>query len=92
MSDPLQPQPWWVAVAGTLLFTVRWLIGVGASSARATIEAQKEDLARLNARVDKLEEREEDYLALIEELRRQNAMLREALERAERAMVERTAD
>jgi len=80
MPENLTPQPWWVAVLGGLLFTVRWLIGFGASSAKATIESQKEDLNRLNARVDRLEEREKEYLALIEELRAQNGLLRKALD------------
>ncbi|CDG41297.1 hypothetical protein ASAP_3252 [Asaia bogorensis] len=79
MPENLTPQPWWVAVLGGLLFTIRWLIGFGASSAKATIESQRQDLDRLNARVDRLEEREKEYLALIEELRKQNAILREAL-------------
>ena len=83
MPDNLTPQPWWVAVLGGLLFTIRWLIGFGASSAKATIESQRQDLDRLNDRVDRLEEREKEYLALIEELRAQNAMLREALDRRE---------
>ncbi|GBQ14701.1 hypothetical protein [Swaminathania salitolerans] len=83
MPENLTPQPWWVAAVGALLFTVRWLIGFGASSAKATIESQKQDLARLNARVDKLEEREKEYLALIEELRAQNGLLRDALRRQE---------
>ncbi|GBR07270.1 hypothetical protein HW511_11980 [Asaia siamensis] len=82
MPENLQPQPWWVAVIGGVLFTVRWLIGLGASGARATIEAQKETLARLNARVDKLEQREDENLTVIQELRTQNAMLRNALCRA----------
>lgn len=79
MPDNLTPQPWWVAVIGGLLFTIRWLIGFGASSAKATIESQRQDLDRLNARVDKLEEREKDYLALIEELRTQNELLRQSI-------------
>ncbi|WP_222547523.1 hypothetical protein [Asaia lannensis] len=79
MSDEFQPQPWWVAVFGGALFTVRWLIGFGAAGARHTINTQKEALARLNARVDKLEQREEENLRLIEELRQQNTLLREAL-------------
>ena len=82
MPENLTPQPWWVAVLGGLLFTIRWLIGFGASSAKATIESQRQDLVRLNARVDKLEEREKEYLALIEELRAQNELLRETLARA----------
>ncbi|WP_336947504.1 hypothetical protein [Asaia sp. HN010] len=82
MPDNLTPQPWWVAVLGGLLFTIRWLIGFGASSAKATIESQRQDLDRLNARVDKLEEREKEYIVLIEELRKQNAMLREGLTRS----------
>lgn len=81
MPENLTPQPWWVAVLVGLLFTVRWLIGFGASSARATIESQRKDLDRLNARVDKLEEREREYLELIEELRAQNGLLRAALNR-----------
>lgn len=83
MPDSLQPQPWWVAVIGGTLFTIRWLIGFGASNAKATIESQKQDLARLNSRVDRLERREAEYLALIGELRVQNAMLREALKSAQ---------
>ncbi|WP_438382022.1 hypothetical protein ABHV46_14220 [Asaia sp. BMEF1] len=79
MPENMQPQPWWVAALGGALFTVRWLVGFGASGARATIEAQKESLSRLNARVDKLEQREDENLALIEELRAQNAILRDAL-------------
>ncbi|GBQ86787.1 hypothetical protein [Asaia krungthepensis] len=82
MPENITPQPWWVAVVGGVLFTVRWLIGFGASSAKATIESQRQDLDRLNARVDKLEEREEENLQLIEELRAQNAMLRAALGQA----------
>jgi len=82
MPDNLTPQPWWVAVLGGLLFTIRWLIGFGASSAKATIESQRQDLDRLNDRVDRLEEREKEYLALIEELRAQNELLRETLARA----------
>ncbi|MDL2172055.1 hypothetical protein [Asaia sp. HumB] len=88
MPDNLTPQPWWVAVIGGLLFTIRWLIGFGASSAKATIESQRQDLDRLNARVDKLEEREEENLSLIEELRAQNTILREALGRAGIALPE----
>lgn len=91
MPDNLTPQPWWVAVIGGLLFTIRWLIGFGASSAKATIESQRQDLDRLNARVDKLEEREEENLSLIEELRAQNAILREALGRAGIALPEPVA-
>ena len=83
MPENLTPQPWWVAVIGGLLFTIRWLIGFGASSSKATIASQQEEIDRLNARVDRLEEREKEYLALIEELRAQNAMLREALDRRE---------
>lgn len=79
MPENLTPQPWWVAVIGGLLFTIRWLIGFGASSAKATIESQREDLDRLNTRVDRLEEREREYLKLIEELRKQNGLLQEAL-------------
>lgn len=79
MPESITPQPWWVAVIGGLLFTIRWLIGFGASSARATIESQREDLDRLNARVDRLEAREKEYIALIEELRMQNSALRELL-------------
>ncbi|WP_025884718.1 hypothetical protein [Asaia prunellae] len=82
MPDNLTPQPWWAALVGGMLFTIRWLIGFGASSAKATIESQRQDLDRLNARVDKLEEREKEYLALIDELRTQNAMLRKAMGRA----------
>ena len=81
MPENLTPQPWWVAVLGGLLFTIRWLIGFGASSAKATIESQRQDLDRLNARVDRLEEREKGYLALIEELRAQNRLLRKSLNR-----------
>jgi len=83
MPENLTPQPWWVAVIGGLLFTIRWLIGFGASSAKATIESQRQDIDRLNARVDKLEEREREYLELIEELRAQNVLLREALSKRE---------
>lgn len=83
MPENLTPQPWWVAVLGGLLFTIRWLIGFGASSAKATIESQRQDIDRLNARVDKLEEREREYLELIEELRAQNVLLREALSERE---------
>ena len=79
MPENLTPQPWWVAVIGGLLFTIRWLIGFGALSAKATIESQRQDIDRLNARVDRLEEREREYLELIEELRAQNVLLREAL-------------
>lgn len=82
MPENLQPQPWWVAVLGGLLFTIRWLIGLGASGSRATIDAQKAALERLNARVDMLEKREDQNLALIGELRTQNALLRDALCRA----------
>ncbi|WP_336945662.1 hypothetical protein [Asaia sp. HN010] len=82
MPENMQPQPWWVAALGGVLFTIRWLVGFGASGARTTIEAQKESLLRLNARVEKLEQREDENLALIEELRTQNAMLRDALCRA----------
>lgn len=82
MPENLTPQPWWVAVIGGLLFTIRWLIGFGASSSKATIASQQEEIDRLNARVDRLEEREREYLELIEELRAQNVLLREALGRA----------
>lgn len=83
MPDSLQPQPWWAAILGGFLFTVRWLIGFGASNAKATIESQKQDIARLNDRVDRLEQREAGYLALIDELRAQNAVLRKALGQTE---------
>ncbi|NVN03873.1 MULTISPECIES: hypothetical protein [Asaia] len=79
MPENLTPQPWWVAVIGGLLFTIRWLIGFGASSSKATIASQQEEIDRLNTRVDKLEAREEVNLELIEELREQNGLLREAL-------------
>ena len=82
MNEAYQPQPWWAAVVGGILFTIRWLIGFGASNARSTIASQREDLARLNARVDKLEQREEENLHLIEELRQQNALLRDLLWRS----------
>ncbi|NVN44984.1 hypothetical protein HW537_13910 [Asaia siamensis] len=81
MPENLTPQPWWVAVIGGLLFTIRWLIGFGASSAKATIASQQEEIDRLNARVDKLEEREKANVELIEELRVQNVLLRETLGR-----------
>ena len=81
MPENLTPQPWWVAVIGGLLFTIRWLIGFGASSAKATIESQRLDLDRLNARVDNLEARAKVNLELIEELRAQNVLLQEALGR-----------
>ncbi|MDL2169694.1 MULTISPECIES: hypothetical protein [Asaia] len=80
MPENLTPQPWWVAVLGGLLFTIRWLIGFGASSAKVTIASQQEEIARLNARVDKLEAREKVNLELINELRAQNVLLREALD------------
>lgn len=79
MPDNLTPQPWWAAVFGGLLFTVRWLVGVGASSAKETIKTQKQVLERLTKRVEKLEETEAEKDKIIEELRRQNTMLREAL-------------
>lgn len=82
MADDFQPQPWWVAAFGGALFTVRWLIGFGAAGARHTINSQREALVRLDARVDKLEKREEQNLRLIEELRHQNGLLREALFRS----------
>jgi len=82
MNEAYQPQPWWAAVVGGILFTIRWLIGFGASNARSTIASQREDLARLNARVDKLEQREEENLYLIEELRQQNSLLRDLLWRS----------
>ncbi|MDL2171132.1 MULTISPECIES: hypothetical protein [Asaia] len=81
MPENLTPQPWWVAVIGGLLFTIRWLIGFGASSSKATIASQQEEIDRLNARVDNLEAREKVNLELIEELREQNGLLREALAR-----------
>ncbi|WP_336946875.1 hypothetical protein [Asaia sp. HN010] len=81
MPENLTPQPWWVAVIGGLLFTIRWLIGFGASSAKATIDSQREDLDRLNARVDRLEEAEKENLAIIQELRAENAELRKMLNR-----------
>ncbi|GAB6854153.1 hypothetical protein [Asaia astilbis] len=82
MPENLTPQPWWVAVFGGLMFTIRWLIGLGASSAKGTIETQKQALDQLNDRVAKLEKSEAEKQALIDELRKQNAMLREALGRA----------
>ena len=81
MPENLTPQPWWVAVIGGLLFTIRWLIGFGASSSKATIASQQEEIDRLNARVDNLEAREKVNLELIEELRVQNGLLLEALGR-----------
>ncbi|GBR18557.1 hypothetical protein [Asaia spathodeae] len=83
MPENLTPQPWWVAVIGGLLFTIRWLIGFGASSSKATIASQQEEIDRLNARVDRLEERERENMALIAEFRGQNGLLREALNRRE---------
>lgn len=68
---------------GGLLFTIRWLIGFGASSSKAIIASQQEEIDRLNARVDNLEAREKVNLELIEELREQNVLLREALSRRE---------
>ncbi|WP_438381828.1 hypothetical protein ABHV46_13135 [Asaia sp. BMEF1] len=79
MPENLTPQPWWAAVIGGLLFTIPWLIGFGASSSKATIASQQEEIDRLNARVDNLEAREKVNLELIEELRAQNVLLREAL-------------
>ncbi|WP_025840996.1 hypothetical protein [Asaia platycodi] len=87
MPENLPPQPWWVAVIGGLLFTIRWLIGFGASSSKATIASQQEEIDQLNARVDNLEAREKVNLELIEELRAQNGPLREALHRANSAAV-----
>ena len=87
MPENLTPQPWWVAVTGGLLFTIRWLIGFGASSSKATIASQQEEIDRLNARVDNLEAREKVNLELIEELREQNGLLREALRRADSVAV-----
>ena len=75
-NEAYQPQPWWAAVVGGILFTIRWLIGFGASNARTTIASQREDLVLLNARVDKLEQREEENLYRIAELRQQNSLLR----------------
>lgn len=82
MPESLQPQPWWAAIVGGGLFTIRWLIGFGAKGASTTIKSQQEEIARLNARVNRLEQRETDSLTLIEELRAQNAMLRKALRQA----------
>ncbi|ETC99073.1 hypothetical protein [Asaia sp. SF2.1] len=87
MPENLTPQPWWVAVIGGLLFTIRWLIGFGASSSKATIASQQEEIDRLNARVDNLEAREKVNLELIEELREQNGLLREALRRVDSVVV-----
>ncbi|MDR6182246.1 hypothetical protein [Asaia bogorensis] len=92
MNEAYQPQPWWAAVVGGILFTIRWLIGFGASNARSTIASQREDLARLNARVDKLEQREEENLHLIEELRQQNALLRDLLWRSGIAVLPETGN
>lgn len=79
MSDSLQPQPWWAAVIGGVLFTIRWLVNVGASGSQTTIKSQAQDIERLNGRVSRLEQRAEQDAALIEELRSINAVLRQAL-------------
>ncbi|MFW7267552.1 hypothetical protein ACMAUO_06220 [Gluconacetobacter sp. Hr-1-5] len=79
MSDPLTPQPWWAAVLGAILFTVRWLIGFGGRAAEAEIK-------RLSARVDKLEQQQATDAQMIATLRgqiaaldTQNALLRQQI-------------
>lgn len=79
MSDPITPQPWWVAVFGAGLFTVRWLIGFGGRAAEAEIK-------RLSDRVDKLEQQQAADALIITALRgqiaaldTQNALLRQQI-------------
>ncbi|MBB2196542.1 hypothetical protein HLH44_03530 [Gluconacetobacter sp. 1c LMG 22058] len=79
MSDPVTPQPWWVAVLGAGLMTVRWLIGFGGRAAEAEIK-------RLSDRVDKLEQQQAADAQIITALRgqiaaldTQNALLRQQI-------------
>lgn len=80
MSDPITPQPWWAAILAAGLFTVRWLVGFGGRSAAATILSQAREIKRLSERVDDLEARQRTNEQMIDELRAQNALLRQQIE------------
>lgn len=59
MSDPITPQPWWVAAAaafGSFLFTVRWLIGFGGRAAQDQIRNLSDQIRDLKADLDGREE------------------------------------